>query len=105
MPVAFRAELCVERRRKAVVEECVSLPACGGNPTIQKIYRLRRRREKRKRFPRFTGFPRSGETPKKDYRSRREVKNSAPVRIFFVSLQVDIRCTIIHIILINNRLT
>ena len=23
MPVAFRAELCVERRREAVVEECV----------------------------------------------------------------------------------
>ena len=57
-----------------MVEECVFLPACGGNPTIQKkftgfmdyadrrenINGLRRRRKKRKRFPRFTGFPRSG---------------------------------------------
>ena len=40
MPVAFRAKPCVVAgdRRKAVVEECVFLPACGGNPTIQKDF-------------------------------------------------------------------
>ena len=36
MPVAFRAEPCVERRREAVVEECVNLRSVSNiTPSFQ----------------------------------------------------------------------
>ena len=67
MPVAFREKPCVVAgdRRKAVVEECVFLPACGGNPTIQKIYRLRRQAgEKKKDFQDLQDFRAAGRNKK-----------------------------------------